>query len=65
MATNSILSTANSGINAGAEITTLFGEASTDGFSAAEYASGFGEAKFAYDSLTYAGSFAGCEAGLF
>jgi len=64
IATNTILKGVNGVINSGSEVTTLFGEASTAGFSAAEYVSGFGEAKFAYDFFTYAGSFAGCEVGL-
>jgi len=65
IATDAILKGINGVINSGSEVTTLFGEASTAGFSAAEYVSGFGEAKFAYDAGTYFGAFIGCEAGLF
>lgn len=64
LATDTILKGVNSVINSGSEVTTLFGEASTAGFDAAEYATGFGEAKFAYDFATWAGSLAGCAAGL-
>jgi hypothetical protein len=50
----------------GQTIQTLNGAASlaSTGMEAAEFASGVGEVKFAYDFLTWAGSLASCAAGI-
>jgi len=61
---NGVARGAFAAISAGGEITTLTGTVSTVGLTAGEYASGVGEVKFAYDFLTYAGSVAGCAAGI-
>jgi hypothetical protein len=57
----------NAVTGSGETIQTLNGAAelgSVLGAEAAEYASGFGEAKLAYDALTYFGSLTGCALGL-
>ncbi len=51
-------------ISAGGELTTLAGTASTVGLTGAEYATGFGEIKFGYDSIAYAGGLVGCKLGV-
>lgn len=51
-------------LNAGGEITTLAGTASTAGLTAAEYANGIGWIKFGYDAATYAAGLAGCATGI-
>jgi hypothetical protein len=62
---NKIFGAAGTALESGGELTTLAGEASTVGLSGAEFASGVGEAKLAYDALTYGAGFAGCAFGLF
>ena len=67
VATKAIAGTAWSSITgAGQTLTTLGGEASlaSTTITAAEFASGVAEAKYAYDFLTYAGGAAACAVGL-
>jgi hypothetical protein len=61
LATSAIAQGVSAGINAGGELTTLAGTVSTAGLTGAEYASGVGEIKLAYDAITYAGSLIGCK----
>jgi RHS repeat-associated protein len=51
-------------ITTGGELTTLAGTASIVGLTGAEYATGFGEIKFGYDAVTYAGGLVGCKLGV-
>ncbi|TCK75099.1 hypothetical protein [Acidipila rosea] len=61
---DSIAIGANGILNAGGEITTLAGTATTAGLTGAEYATGVGWIKFGYDAASYAAGLAGCAAGL-
>jgi hypothetical protein len=64
LATDGIAATVHAGISAGGELTTLAGTTSTVGLTGAEYATGVGWFKLGYDAVTYAGSLAGCAAGI-
>ena len=64
LATNAIAQGVHTAISTGGELTTLAGTASTVGLTGAEYATGVGEIKLAYDALTYVGAGVGCGLGL-
>jgi YD repeat-containing protein len=64
LATNAIAQGVHAAISTGGELTTLAGTASTVGLTGAEYATGVGELKLAYDALTYVGAGVGCGLGL-
>lgn len=64
LASDAIAGAIHGGISTGGELTTLTGTASTVGLTGAEYASGVGEIKFAYDAITFAGSLIGCKLGV-
>lgn len=68
MATDAMVGTAFDEVTGATDtMVTLSGEASmaSAAMTGAEFATGFGEAKFAYDFATYAGAYAGCAMGLF
>ena len=65
VATKAILSETNAATEASGEIVTLTGVTSTAAFTAAEYASGVGEVKLAYDAISYTGALVGCKLGFF